>query len=544
MDPLPAPDGSGGARRGSGIHLGRPADDLSPAVVLFVAWWIGACGPGPAREAGGPARPEGTEAPRFVRVTGGAPVADRASTGGVSWADADADGDADLFVTNGYDVTAAEPVQQGNRLYRNEGRGRLVPADGGPLPADSGFSSGSTWTDVDGDGGLDVFVSNQRGQDNFLYRSDGDGGLRRVRDAAPSTDGGASFAASWVDVDRDGLPDLHVTNGGLAAAEPDFLYRNLGDWTFERVRRGPVVSDTAASGGGAWADYDGDGDPDLFVPRRLTPGHRHNGLYRNEGGFRFTRIRRGPVATDEIHSVAAAWGDYDNDGDPDLYVGGLFGLANRLYRNGGDGTFARVPSEAGPHVRDGGHTYGVSWADWDNDGDLDLVTAQWGAAPVAYENRGEGIFVRAESGDLGRAVTYGSSLAWSDHDGDGDLDLYVGSWPNRRGDVERNALYRNDGPAGHWLRVRLRGTASSPTGLGARVVVRTPAVDRGTGRVQTREMSGQSSWRSQDEPVLHFGLGTDAVASEVTVRWPSGRVERWRAIGGDRAVLLREGEAP
>jgi hypothetical protein len=475
----------------------------------------------------------------FTRVTDGPLVTEAASTGGVSWVDFDGDDDLDLFVTNGYDVNAQEPQPQKNRLYLNNGDGTFAAQAHGPLVEDEGFSSGSTWGDFDNDGDLDVFVSNQRQQNNFLYRNQGDGSFVRVKSGDPVTDGGASFSSSWVDADGDGLLDLWVANGGLSQSGPNFLYRNGGEGTFTKIRQGSIVTDEGRSGGAVWGDYDNDGDPDLFVPN-LTYNQTmsNNALYRNDGAWQFTKIERGSPVDDGLPSICASWGDYDNDGDLDLYVGNLVGMANLLYRNDGEGRLTQI--EVGPMVVDGGATSAVNWADVDNDGDLDLLAGNWGAAAVLYANLGDGRFVRADTGDLSRHVLRTSSLAWGDYDGDGDLDLYVGNWPNVRGAGELNALYRNDSEAGNWLQIDLRGTTSNHSAIGARVLV--GAQIRGELTSQLREVTGHTGWRSQNSLRQHVGLGDATVAEEVEVRWPSGSVERVERVAVNQVIELTEGQ--
>jgi hypothetical protein len=473
--------------------------------------------------------------PAFTRVAAGPAVTNHASTGGVTWVDYDADGDLDLYVTNGYDVSASNPTPQGNRLYRNEG-GAFVADRENALVQDSGYSSGSTWGDYDNDGNLDVFVSNQGGQENFLFRGLGDGGFQRAPSGPVGTDGGGSYSASWVDVDNDGHLDLYVANGGLSAPEPDFLYRNNGDGTFAKVSDSPVVADTAASGGGVWGDYDGDGDQDLFVPRRLSPGIVNNALFRNEGGWRFTRVTTGPVVTDTLNSMAGAWGDVDGDGDLDLYVANMYGGANTLYLNDG-GSFA--VAEPSPAVVDGGHSYAANWADYDNDGDFDLIVVNWGAAPVLYANDGAGLLDRAPGGDLGAIVAAASSVAWGDYDGDGDADLYVGNWPNYPGPGELNFLYRNDAGAGNWLKVSLVGSTSNRAGIGARVTTR--FARGGESLVQMQEVTAHTGWRSQNPLELLFGLGT-ATEVEIEVRWPSGVVDRVADATANQRLVVTEGQ--
>ncbi len=473
-----------------------------------------------------------SRSPRCTRVKTGSIATDRASTGGVSWVDYDDDGDVDLFVTNGYDVSAEEATPQKNKLYKNNGDGTFTSITTGPLVTDDGFSSGSTWGDYDNDGDLDVFVSNQRGQENFLYSNNGDATFQRVTGAPFGTDKGASFSSSWVDVDNDGHLDLFVANGGLSALEPNFLYRGNGDGTFTKITDGDIVTAEAKTGGAVWGDYDNDGDADLFVPN----GNKPDVLYRNDGKFTFTAMPTSVIEDDHRYSIAGAWGDYDNDGYLDLYVANMYGGANTLFHNKGDGTFERV--HTGPPVVDGGHSYAVSWSDWDNDGYLDLLAGNWGAAPVPYLNESGRRFVRADAGDLGTQIAVASSIAWADFDNDGDVDVCLGSWPNSPGHDERNMLYRNEGTARSWLKVRLRGTKSNRAAIGARLTLR--ARIHGRLETQIREVVAHSGWRSQSDLAQHFGLGDAKNIEEIVVRWPSGSSTRHTNIKANQIIEIVE----
>jgi hypothetical protein len=171
---------------------------------------------------------------------------DHASTGGVSWVDYDGDGDLDLFVTNGYDVSAETPVGQPNRLYRNEGNGIFTLVINGALVSVQTISLAHTWGDYDNDGDLDVFIANQQDQTNELYRNEGGGEFVAITDVPQVNDGGHSYSAAWVEVDGDGWLDLFVANGGLSHAGPNGLYRGLGDGRFEKITEGGIVTDVAA----------------------------------------------------------------------------------------------------------------------------------------------------------------------------------------------------------------------------------------------------------------------------------------------------------
>jgi len=180
-------------------------------------------------------------------------------------------------------------------------------------------------------------------------------------------DGANSQACSWGDYDNDGDLDLFVANRNN---QNNFLYLNNGNGTFTKVTSGSIVNDGGDSQGGSWGDYDNDGDLDLFVANR---NNQNNFLYLNNGNATFTKISSGSIVNDGGHSEACSWGDYDNDGDLDLFVANRYNQNNFLYLNNGNGTFTKVTS--GSIVNDGGDSQGGSWGDYDNDGDLDLFVA-------------------------------------------------------------------------------------------------------------------------------------------------------------------------
>jgi hypothetical protein len=472
----------------------------------------------------------------FEQVDIAGVTTDHASTGGVSWVDYDGDGDLDLFVTNGYDVSAAEPTGQRNQLYRNDGADGFVAVTTGALATSSGFSSANTWGDYDNDGDLDVFITNQQDQNNLLFQNDGSGVFTEVEDVPQVGDGGHSYAATWVDVDSDGWLDLFVANGGLSHMGKNTLYRGAGDGNFEKITRGDIVNDEAATCGVAWGDYDNDGDVDLFVANQgFAPPANNNALYRNEGEWVFTRVTDTPVANDNMPACAATWVDIDNDLDLDLHVTNMYGAADYLYRNDGAGDLQ--PVAGSPLTLDAGHSYGANWEDYDNDGDIDALVGNWGAAPSLYVNDGHGQFTRGHPGDLGARILAASALASGDFDGDGDVDVIVGNWPNAPGPDELNTVYRNRGGDGHWIRVRLVGTKSNRCGIGARVML---SLQRGEVTLtQMREVTAQAGFRGQSDLAPHFGLGAADVAS-IEVQWPSGKTTSVTDVAIDQIVEVVE----
>ena len=472
-------------------------------------------------------QPVPAEERAFVAVDLPPLTTDRASTGGVSFVDFDGDGDPDLYVTNGYDVSSPDPAPQANRFYENV-RGEFTARNIAGLTDLAGYSSGSAWADFDNDGDLDTFVANQRDQENalLLHEVGEDGTVSFVRHATDQLleHKGWSYSIAAADADNDGFVDYYVSNGGLSHSGVNFLYRNQQGTGIERVLDNAAVNSSHASGGASWSDYDGDGDQDLVVANRPTAemqGFKLS-LFRNDGDFQFKRMDEAALPVDAVFPMSVAWGDVDNDGDLDLYAGNLYGMANNLYENQGDGTFGVM--RGGRATTDAGSSYAVTFGDLDNDADLDLVVANWGGASEIYLNDGAGHFEQVSPTAYQRSIHYASSLALADYDSDGDLDILVGNWPNQPGEgLEENLLIENRYADGNWIRVALEGSASNRSAIGARIAVETTI--EGETRRQTREVSTQSGWRSQGELTAHFGLGQATTVSRVEIRWPSGLVQ-------------------
>jgi hypothetical protein len=470
-------------------------------------------------------------------------TSDRASTGGISFSDYDGDGDPDLYVTNGYDVSSDAPTPQANRFYENnQGHYEARTIDG--LTNLQGFSSGSAWADFDNDGDLDTFVANQRDQENALLLQEvaQDGSVHFVRHAAAqlAEHKGWSYSVAAADADNDGFVDIYVSNGGLSHSGVNFLYRNIEGTDLQRILNSDSVNSNHASGGASWSDYDGDGDQDLVVANRPTAKMRgfKLSLFRNDGGMQFTRMDENALPVDATFPMSVAWGDIDNDGDQDLYAGNLYGMANNLYENLGDGTFRVM--DGGRATLDAGSSYAVTFGDLDNDADLDLVVANWGGASEIYLNNGAGHFEQVASTAFRRSIQYAASLALGDYDGDGDLDILIGNWPNHPGKgLEENLLIENRYADGNWIRVTLEGDTSNRSAIGTLIEVETTT--DGRTRHQVREVSTHSGWRSQGELTQHFGLGATTAVSKVVINWPSGHSQTIVGPPINQILNVREG---
>ena len=322
----------------------------------------------------------------FSRVPDSAIEKDSPSTGSIPlWADYDNDGDLDLFVSwmEGFGdmvklfpaaYTGVEGLLK-DRLYRNEGDGTFSRVIEGDWVNDSGdaWGSSSAWADFDNDGHLDLYVGNAHGQRNFLYRNNGDGTMTEVGNGTRLVRGEVeTHGVVWTDYNNDGYQDL-IVMGQLTRQ-----FRNNGDGTFTPEG---LQQDQLFDWGVAAGDYDNDGDMDLAVA-----SWHNNRLYRNDGVGGFTEVMDGVInVEDQIESISPSWADYDNDGYLDLHITNHRGQNNFLYHNEGNGNFSRVTDVS--MVNDGGLGWGAAWADYDNDGDLDLVETDGAVWPSVSNSK-------------------------------------------------------------------------------------------------------------------------------------------------------------
>ena len=458
----------------------------------------------------------------FSRITSGSIVNDIGNSFVAEWGDYDNDGLLDLFVGNAYGPNTFNPY-----LYRNNGDGTFTKITTANFVNDRGNTG--AWGDFDNDGNLDLFVGNAFGK-NSLYRSNGGGTFTRITAGSIVNDIAVAQGCSWADYDNDGYVDLFVANGGGALSENNFLYHNNGDGTFTKVTAGSIVNDGGFSVGCAWADYDNDGDLDLFVSNLAGT----NFLYRNDGGGNFTKITTGNIVTDPSSGVGCAWGDYDDDGFPDLFIANGGDLNNSLYHNNGDGTFTKITT--GNIVNAGGFSVGCAWADYDNDGFLDLVVANRLGNEFLYHNNGDGTFTRMTSSVVEHGGGNSNGVAWGDYNDDGFLDLFVTNW-----NVENNFLYLNNGNANAWIKIKCVGTLSNRSGVGAKVKVR--ALIGGSLRWQNRQIGGFDAFGST-ELNAHFGLGDATTINRVQVEWPSGVVQTLENVGINQTLTVAEPSSP
>jgi len=504
---------------------------------------------------------------------------------GVAWGDYDADGLPDLFLVNFAAPVGVSDEQMAasaatDRLFRNRGDGSFedVTEAAGVGAAHRGM--GATFADYDADGDLDLFVTSWG--DNILWANRGDGTFRDATEEAGLDGAGFWAGAAWADFDLDGDLDLYVCGyvafvpeePGAAAtrvgnAENPFtinpssypphenrFYVNRGDGSFEeRAVAAGILNANGRSLGAAWADFDADGLPDLYVANDVSD----NALYLNRGDGTFQDVSYETLVADYRSSMGIAVGDWDGDLDLDLFMTHWVAQENALYSN--------LISDLGDTAARGNLRFsddadsfglgqialdlvgwGTAFVDFDNDGWLDLFVANGSTLqhrsdpsqlvpmhPHLYWSEGpeQGFFeVGAEAGIRTDPPGVGRGAAFADYDADGDPDLLIA----RHGGRAR--LLRNDSRSGHWVGLRVRAVSGHASGTGARIVVRAGE------RALLREVGAGPSYLSHNHSDVLVGLGEAERIESVEITWPGGRRELWRDLEADRLWLLEEGHKP
>ncbi len=493
-----------------------------------------------------------------------------AKGGGAALLDAEGDGDLDIYWVNGAQL---EDLGQGggNALYRNDGeRGfaDVATAQGAP---GYGWGMGALSADYDNDGDVDLYVTCL--QQNILYRNDGKGDFSDVTTQAGVEAPEWSTGAAMGDCDLDGDLDLYVANyadfeleairplgtqwkgkdvfvGPLSLpAVPDLLFRNNSDGTFANITASSGVGqeEPGYGFGVLFADLDSDGDADLYIANDSTP----NFLYRNNGDGTFVEIGlQANAAFNEMGlpqaGMGVALGDYDNDGEADLFVSNFEDDYNTLYRNGGDGTFKDISFAVGlartslPLVG-----FGTVFIDYDNDADLDLFVANghvypqvevtgsattYGQANHLYDNDGGHFTLVWPAAGAARTGAVSRGVVAGDFDNDGRPDLFVTNLN------ERPTLLRNVAVGQHnWLGLSLVGVGANSQGVGAKVYLWSG------GQQQRRDVLCGDSFLSSSDRRLHFGLGQATAVDSLHVHWPGGALQRLTDLPINAYSVVEEG---
>jgi predicted nucleotidyltransferase len=489
---------------------------------------------------------------------------------GIAFIDYDHDRDMDVLVVTGSNF---ERLKTGGdlmvHLFRNDG-GRFTDVTTATGLTRRGWASGVCVADYDNDGFDDFYVT--AFTTNVLWHNvDG----RRFMATTQAADRSWSTGCTFGDYDRDGFVDLYVANYvhfdrattptrasgacrfmniGVAcgprplAGDADRLYHNAGNGTFTDVTTRAGIKDPGYYGFTAiFTDLDDDGWPDIFVANDSRPNlffrNRHDGTFSEQGlesGLAVTADAR------EQSSMGVDVGDYDGDGRLDVVKTNFSQDYTTLYHNDGDGLFSDVSFRSGLAATLGPYLgWGVGLVDLDNDGLLDLFIANGHVYPdvertgtstfrqrnQVFRNMGGGRFRHVTTDVGGPLLTEKSyrGAAFGDYDDDGDVDILVSVLD------ERPVLLRNDSTGGHWITVRLEGTTSNRSAIGAKVTL------EAAGKRHVAEVRSGGSYVSQNDFRVHVGLGPAMKVDRLTIRWPNGRTEAVAELAADRAYVAREG---
>jgi len=495
---------------------------------------------------------------------------------GVAFIDYDNDGWLDIFLLSGTRIENPPPEAH-NRLYKNNRDGTFTDVTERAGLKRSGWASAVCVGDYDNDGFDDLFIT-YWGQ-NVLYHNNGDGTFTEVTEKAGLRQAHTLWGSgcTFVDYDRDGRLDLFVAhylqfdfksvpkpgenancnwkgipvNCGPRGLPPGSLalYHNNGDGTFTDVSEASGVAklNSGYAMTAVAADFDDDGWPDIYVACDSTPcfllRNNHNGTFTDIG------LQSGAALNEdgmEQAGMGVAVGDYNLDGNLDIFKTHFADDTNILYRGSGHGDFEDVTISAGLGVETRFIGWGAGIVDLDNNGYPDLFFVTGSVYPeveaklpnypyktprVIFRNLGNGRFEEL-MGEAGPAIATphaSRGCAFGDFDNDGDIDMVVVNLN------EPPSLLRNDvsGEA-HWLKVKVEGVKSNRSAIGTRVTAHYG------GKTQAQVVLSQSSFYSANDPRLHFGLGT-ATKADLDIRWPNGNTERVENVAAGRLVVIREG---
>ena len=497
--------------------------------------------------------------------------------GGLAVLDYNNDGWMDLYVVNGGTLESAR-LGKGSKypgaLYRNNHDGTFTDVTLAAGVRNSEWGKGAVAADFNNDGWIDLYLCNLG--PNILFQNNGDGTFSNVTKKAGVGDPRWSVSAAAADYDEDGDLDLFVVNyleydlnqlpvsgkfcsyrGIPVACGPrglkgagDALYRNNGDGTFTDVSIAAGVQDPQGLYGlaCAWGDYDNDGDPDLFVANDTTP----NLLYRNNGDGTFTDVAPGAgVAFSEDGREQAGMGveleDLNNDGWLDLFVTNFSEDWNTLRLNGKNGLFDDISVASGiaeDSMRD--LSWGAGFYDFNNDGLKDLFVANGHIYPqvdryglkISYRQQNK-LYLNAGkprlwnvSQQAGPGLQNAKShrgAVFADFNNDGAIDIAVAAL-----DETPSLLMNQPLPGQNWLLVKLEGSKSNRDGVGARITLKCGSI------TQTREVKAGGSFASSSDPRAHFGLGSARQADEILVHWPSGKLTRVNDVAAGQIVTIKE----
>lgn len=497
---------------------------------------------------------------------------------GAGFADIDNDGDIDLYIVNipgPFTQDGNSHKGNANALYLNNGDGTFTDITRAAGVGHQGFGMGCVFADYDGDADLDLYLTNYG--ENVLYRNNGNATFTDVTDAAGVGCELWSTGAAFADVDGDTDLDLYVCNyvtynleqleqmkeESLQSGKPvpsalnphvfepqdNVFYRNDGDGTFtDATAETGIAAEGGRSMQALFSDFDNDNDLDLYVANDTTTNH----IYRNDGSGNFTDVSTESWAADFRGSMGLTAGDYDADGDIDLFMSHWVDEENALYRNlfaedGATGQIRFVDESytsllAEESIKQIG--WGTTLFDYDNDGDLDIFVTNGSTfqelkrpevlipqADMLFRNNGDETFtnVSQEAGIAALPIRVGRGAAFGDYDNDGDVDIFI---------VNNHApptLLRNEGGnRSNWVYVKLVGASANRDAIGAKIQVKT------ADQTQVREIYAGESYMSANSFVAEFGVGDATQIETLQVTWQSGETQKLHNVPANQRIRITQ----
>jgi ASPIC and UnbV/FG-GAP-like repeat len=542
-----APSGAQNAIKYLTAYLSEHPDDLDIRWLLNVAYMSLGTYPQsvPAQYRIDPGAFTSAENPgRFADVAGQKGLDARGLAGGAVIEDLDGDGLLDVVVSS---VNACEPLH----YYHHERDGTFRDQTEAARLSDQLGGINATATDYNNDGRIDLFV--MRGgwefpMRNSLLRNNGDGTFTDVtRESGLSSGRYRTHTAAWADFDNDGWVDVFVGH----EEAPSSLFRNMGNGTFVDIGTKAGVARTAFTKGAGWGDYDNDGYPDLYVSNYVG----ENFLYHNERNGTFTERAKALGVDKPIMSFPTWFFDYDNDGWLDLFVASFVPSVNEVVRG-----FLRLPRQAETmklyrNNRKGGFedataavkldrvvpTMGANFGDIDNDGYLDMYLGTGAPSYAAlmpnflFRNHGGQYFVDVTTATGTGHLQKGHGVAFADLDGDGQVDIFENIGGFVPGDAYYRVLFKNPGHDANWIRVKLVGAKTNRAAIGAKITV---TLDDGS--VRYREVSTGGSFGASPF-AQHIGLGKGRTVKSVEIWWPASNTRQTlRDVPVNREVVIKE----
>ncbi|HVJ06766.1 MAG TPA: CRTAC1 family protein [Acidisarcina sp.] len=483
---------------------------------------------------------------------------------GCVWLDYNNDGKPDLYVVTGrplddsmhpYPLKTKPLEMPTNHLYRNDGNGKFTDVTEKAGLAPDLYSDAVAAADYDNDGNVDLLVAGYGRV--ILYHNNGNGKFTDVTAKAGIKVDGWSISSTWLDYDKDGCVDLFV--GRYVQFDPKYrafyaadnypgpldyegetnkLYHNNCDGTFTDVsEKSGIAAYRGRTMGVTAADFDGDGWPDIYVANDKT----ENFLFHNKHDGTFEEIaNQADVAYGQSGESTSAMGpvfaDVDGDGRLDLWV--TDSKYNRMMHNAGNGMFDDVSAQSGISQATAQYTsWGSGIYDFDNDGWPDILTFHGGLIHLVpqehsvFKGLGNGKFadVSRGAGAVLDVKTVARGACFADYDNDGKMDAFVVNL-GARGTLVHNVTASSN----HWIAFQLKGTKSNRDGIGAHLEV------QAGGRKQVAERVAGSGYLSQDDPRVHFGLGSSTKVDKLTIQWPSGKQQVLENLAVDRVVTVEE----